>query len=160
MPAAHTLSATPSSPDEVLELAERDVSGSTEENKTVLTRIVEEVINNGNYDVAGELVASNYVYHALPGSPDVRGLDGYKQLITAYRRSLPDLQVTVHDMIAEGDKVAVRFAATATQGGEFSGMPSTGKRMTITGMNICRFAGGKLVDHSKVHGRVGFWGRS
>ncbi len=74
------------------------------------------------------------------------GLDGTKQALTMWRAAFPDLTVTAEEMIAEGDKVAVRTVVRGTNSGEFMGMPATGKQVTMTGIEILRIADGKVVE--------------
>ena len=77
---------------------------SVEENKAVVQRIWKELIIGGNTESVDELIASDYAYHA-PGDVELRGTEGFKQLIAWLHTSFPDLHVTVDDLIAEGDKV-------------------------------------------------------
>jgi steroid delta-isomerase-like uncharacterized protein len=74
------------------------------------------------------------------------GLDGMKQWHTMMSKAFPDMQVKLEDIVAEGDRVACRWTATATHKGEFMGMPATGKQVTITGIHIDRIAGGKITE--------------
>jgi predicted ester cyclase len=120
---------------------------STEQNKTSMRRIPEEIFNQGNLAVAGELFAADYIEHAPlpPGIPS--GLEGLKVFVTAVRAAFPDFHYTLEDEIGEGDKVVQRLTAHGTQKGEFMGMPATGKHATWTEIHIARLAGGKLVEH-------------
>jgi steroid delta-isomerase-like uncharacterized protein len=126
---------------------------STEDNKAVARRAFD-VINTGNLDVVDELIAPEYLYSA-PGTPEVRGPEGWKQLISMYRAAFPDLHMTVDDVLAEGDKVAVRWSATGTHRGELMGIPPTGKRVTVTGMIMSRCAGGKFVEEHEIFDSLG-----
>ena len=118
---------------------------STEENKAIIRRAVEETWHKRNLDVIDELYATDFVNHDS-GAPDVRDLVTYKGFIAAARTGLPDFHVTIEDMIAEGDKVASRWTARGTHQDELFGIPPTGKQATWTGMTIYRFAGGKIVE--------------
>jgi len=118
---------------------------STEENKAIVRRWFEEVINQQRVDRAGELVTQAYVDHgALPGQAP--GLEGAKQKWAMYIAAVPDLHGTVEDMLAEGDEVAARWTAEGTHQGELLGVPGTGKRFRFTGISICRLAGGKMAE--------------
>lgn len=81
---------------------------SVEENKTIERRYMEEVWTKGNLAAVDELVSTNYVDHnPMPDvSPDLQGL---KQFVTVVRAAFPDWYAITEDMIAEGDKVVVRF---------------------------------------------------
>ena len=120
---------------------------STEQNKALFRRFVDEVFNHGNMSLVDELVAPDFVEHEElpPGIPQDR--EGAKQLTTMLRSAFPDFKATIHDIIAEGDKVAVRMTWSGTQQGEFMGIPPTGKSVSIGVFDIVRVAGGKLVDH-------------
>lgn len=117
---------------------------TTEENKAVVRRLVEEVINNRNLDLVDGLIAPNYEYHD-PAQP-MRGPQGFKDLMTSYFTAFPDLQFAIEDMIAEGDKVVSRWTARGTHRGELMGIAPTGKLVTVTGIVISRIANGKFVD--------------
>ena len=121
---------------------------STEENKAVVRRAYEE-FNKGKQAAIAAMVelyaAPDYVVHGTGVFPDM-DLAGAKQLTTAFWAAFPDMHVVVEDMIAEGDKVAYRFTLRATHQGEFLGIPPTGKAVTVTGIYISRFAGGKCVE--------------
>ena len=118
---------------------------STEENKAVLRRNCEEAFNKGDLAVADENIAPNYVYHGS-GGQEFKGPEGFKQLITMFRTAFPDLHATIEDMVAEGDKVVHSLKMQGTHKGDFMGIAPTGKQVTITSIDISRFAGGKEVE--------------
>jgi predicted ester cyclase len=118
---------------------------STEENKAVIRRVIEEVLNKGNMSVADEILAPNYVIHGS-GGQEFKGPEGFKQFITTFRTAFPDFHVTADDMFAEGDKVAHRLTLRGTQKGEFMGIAPTNKKVEMTANAISRFAGGKEVE--------------
>ncbi|MDP9368230.1 MAG: ester cyclase [Chloroflexota bacterium] len=118
---------------------------SLEENKAIVCRVWDEVVSRGTLGVADELIAPEFIYHA-PGTPELHGPDGFAQLIAMYRAAFPDLQATVEDLIAEGDKVVSRYTVRGTHQGELMGIPRTGRRVTEAGIVISRLADGKLVE--------------
>jgi steroid delta-isomerase-like uncharacterized protein len=119
----------------------------SEENKAVARREVEEIYARGNLAAAEEIYAPDYVGHD-PTSGDIRGIEGAEQFAATYRQAFPDLQVTVEDQVAEGDKVVTRFSARGTHQGETEEFgPPTGTQMEITGIAIERFADGKIVEN-------------
>lgn len=118
---------------------------STEDNKALLRRYYDEVINNKKTTAIDEFIDPQMVDHAAPpGLPG--GIEGQRQVASMYLTAFPDTHFTVEDMIAEGDKVVVRLSMSVTQHGAFMGLPPTGKHVTFTGIDIIRFAGGKLVE--------------
>ena len=74
------------------------------------------------------------------------GLEAYKQFLSMYITAFPDLQFTVEDMIAEGDRVVARCTTRGSHQGTLMGIPPSGKRVTITGISITRIANGKAVE--------------
>jgi steroid delta-isomerase-like uncharacterized protein len=118
---------------------------SAEDNKALVRRVYEEVINKGNLEVADETFASDYVYRS-PGSPEFRGPEGFKQLVTMYRSAFPDLHLDVDELIADGDTVVSRWTGRGIQRGELMGIAPTGKQVTVTGVVITRFRGGKAAE--------------
>jgi enterochelin esterase family protein len=115
-----------------------------EANKALVLRLLE-VHNQGNLAVADEILATDFVNHD-PSRPDVTDLESYKAWVVANHTAFPDFHVEVHDMLAEGDKVAARWTVTGTQQGEFMGIPPTGRQITVTGIHIHRLAGAQIVE--------------
>jgi steroid delta-isomerase-like uncharacterized protein len=118
---------------------------SAEENKAITRRILDEAWSQGNLGVVDEFVDANYVFRD-PMAPGVQGTEGLKQLISMYRTGYPDLQFTIEDHLADGDKVITRWSCEGTHKGELMGIPATGKRTTTSGISITRFEGGKAVE--------------
>ncbi|MDP9021282.1 MAG: ester cyclase [Actinomycetota bacterium] len=110
-----------------------------EQIKTLVSRLVEEVWNRGDYGVVDELIADDYVGHPS----EVRGTEGYRQFFMALRRAFPDLEFTIDDQVADGDKVVVRWTARGTHDGEYFGISPTGRAGVITGIEVLQFADGK-----------------
>ena len=119
---------------------------STEQNKALARRVIEEMFNAGNLEVADELLAPDYVDHDPSLPEDVHGPEGFKQYVGMYRAAFPDLHVQIEDQLAEGDRVATRWTGTGTHDGELAGIAPTGKRVTVPGMEIVRIANGRLVE--------------
>jgi predicted ester cyclase len=80
-----------------------------------------------------------------PGLPST--VAGLQQVLPAFRAAFPDLNMTVGEMLADGDKVAYRLTVTSTHTGEFMGIAATGKRVTFTETHIDQVTNGKLVRH-------------
>jgi steroid delta-isomerase-like uncharacterized protein len=120
---------------------------SAEHNKRIARRVFEEVWNEANFATADALVDPDYINHApgLPGMPP--GSEGLKYLVSTFRAAFPDLQMTVEDQIAEGDRVATRWTMRGTHTGAFLGIPPTGKAVASTGINIERIIDGTVVEH-------------
>ncbi len=120
---------------------------STETNKAVARRFLIEVFGQGKLAVADEIVAPEHVDRgpgSVPGLPP--GPEGAKMFVTVYRNAFPDVQFTIDEQIAEGDKVMTRWTAHGTHKGELAGVPPTGKSATVTGMAVDRIVNGKIVE--------------
>ena len=117
----------------------------SEENKTIFRRYVEELGNEGNFDLADEIFA-DYLSHQPDGSVLERGPEDVKRFMGEFRSAFPDFHTTIEDQIAEGDRVATRWTMRGTHEGEFRGIASTGKQIAVTGIGIFRFADGKVVE--------------
>lgn len=117
-----------------------------EENKAVVRRLIEEVVNTGNLGAAEELYAPDYAPRDAPVSGDARGPEAATPLLAAYRAAYPDFRMTVEDQVAEGDRVATRYVARGTHEGEIMGVPPTHNRFEVSGICIHRVVGGKIVE--------------
>jgi predicted ester cyclase len=99
----------------------------------------------GNVAAVDEFMAADYVEHTVPpGSPP--GRDILKQYVAMYHNAFPDVRGILHDIFAQGDRVAYRWSATGTHLGEWAGIPPTGLHMTTRGITLHRIAGGKCVE--------------
>lgn len=125
----------------------------SEANKSIARRLVEEVWNKGNLTVAEEILspklrdwdAARLSYD--PDDPEVgQGAEGFKQLVTMFRTAFPDVYLTIDDMIAEGDRVVVRWTARGTHKDYLKDIAPTGKQITITGVDIHRIVDGKIEE--------------
>lgn len=115
------------------------------ENIAIVGRFVEEVINQGRYEAADELVEENFVeLDPLPGQE--QGREGLKDVIRMMRSAFPDINWIVEETIASGDKVVSRFKWTGTNRGKFLGFPVTGRQVVVTGVVIDRLHAGKMAD--------------
>ena len=101
-----------------------------------------------------ERYATDVVYHSGTGE-DLRGLKANKQNNSEFFSAFPDIHLTIDDMVAERDKVVLRYTATGTNKGAFMGIPPTNKKLTVWGINIARIAGGKIVEEWERYDSLG-----
>ncbi|MEW6212541.1 MAG: ester cyclase [Acidobacteriota bacterium] len=117
-----------------------------ERNKVLVRRAIDEIWNKGNLSTVEELYDANCVRHD-PAAPEfATGLDNLKQQATLYRTAFPDLEVTIEDMIVEGDKVVTRWSSKGTHRGELQGIAPTGREVTSSGISIALIANGKIIE--------------
>ena len=122
---------------------------SAVENKAIVRRYLG-VYEQGNIELLDELLAPDYINHT-PATPDQpTGPEGVKGVVTMFRGAMLDLRVVVEDMIAEGDKVAVRYTLEGTHEGELFGVPPTGQRLSIKSISVERVSNGKIREHWRV----------
>ena len=115
---------------------------TTETNKTLVVRFVDEFWNKGNLAAADELMAPNAVIH----QPQVGGAAGLKAFNTTIRAAFPDWYSTAEELIAEGDGVAERWTGRGTHRGEFQGIPPTGKQVAVPGVVFYRIRDGRITE--------------
>jgi steroid delta-isomerase-like uncharacterized protein len=127
---------------------------STEENKALIRRFYEEVFNNRNLAALDAFYAPDHIDHTLPPGLPI-GPEGTKQAIAIMLEGFPDLRITIEDMIAEGDKVVIRFTTHGTQQGTLGGIPPTSKQVAVSTIEITRIAGGKIVEDWGLDDRLG-----
>jgi len=105
-----------------------------------------EFINSGDDSIGREVISADAVF-LTPFSPEpFRGLEGYLQILAIMRSAFPDVQWSLDRLVVEGDEVAARFEFRGTHGGDFLGIPPTGKQVAVSASNFYRFADGLIVD--------------
>jgi predicted ester cyclase len=120
----------------------------SEENKAILRRVTDEVFSQGNLDLVDELFAADYVLHdpGIPGG-ELRGPEDFKQRwVSMFRTAFPDLQLSVEDQVAEGDKVVTRYVGRGTHRGELMGIAPTGMEVSVGGSIISRVSGDRIEE--------------
>jgi steroid delta-isomerase-like uncharacterized protein len=118
----------------------------SDENKSIIRRLIEEVWNKGNLSLADELVADNYSHHDSSTLDWGVGPDGEKKRALFYRTAFPDLQFTIEDMVTEGDTVTYRWSSTGTHQGPLSLIAPTGRKVSVSGMTFVRLTGGRIAE--------------
>jgi len=126
-----------------------------ENNKALVRRYFEDAWNKHNPALVDEIYATDFVDR----SPDIPGIahtrDGLKQFMGVYLRAFPDADITIEDQLVEGDRVVTRWTGRGTQTGEFMEMPPSGKKVAVPGVQIDRFAGGKIVEEWTLFDQLG-----
>ena len=117
----------------------------TKANSTVARRYYEEVLNERNFDLLDELAITDYVENdPLPGQ--ATGREGLKQRVAAIQNAFGQT-FSIEDIVADDDKVVVRWTGSGKHSGEFMGIPPTGNSFSIAGIDIHRFRDGRMAEH-------------
>lgn len=131
-----------------------------DEMKEMSRRLYEQVFGLGNVDVADQIMTPDCVNHG-PGSPPLIGTDQIKRQAVLLRTAIPDLQVTLNDQLAEGDRVASRWTGQGTHRGQLmlptGALPPTGKEISFDEIRIDRFAEGRIVESWFIPDRMTLW---
>ena len=116
------------------------------ENKAKIAKLYEEVFRDWNVALIDELFSPSFTDHLLnrPTAGGVTGPGAVHGLYEALRSAFPDLIFQVHDIIAEGDKVVVRWSWNCTHLGDFRGIPPTGRKARVEGIAVYRLYDGKI----------------
>ena len=117
----------------------------TNENKDLVRRFIGSVLQDLDPNAVDELVADGFVSHTWKFKGDAR--EGLRQITGVMVKALSDVEFVIDDLVAEGDQVVARVTSSATQSGEFHGLPPSGKRYTIGEIHIFRLAEGKIAEH-------------
>jgi steroid delta-isomerase-like uncharacterized protein len=125
----------------------------SEENKAVARRSWE-LVGQHNPELLEEVYAADVVWHEP--DQDLQGLEEAKQFYSMYLSAFPDLNVTVEDVLAEGDNVDSRYTVRGTHQGEIEEFGSpTGRQVEIKGITIHRIEGGKIVEEWERYDNLG-----
>ena len=118
----------------------------SEENKAITRRFIEEIWAKGDLGLVNEIVATTYVRNDPAGPEPAFGHEGLKETVTMYRTAFPDLNFTIEDQVAEGDRVMTRWTGGGTHQGDLGEIAPTGKKTEVTGIHIARIVGGKIEE--------------
>jgi predicted ester cyclase len=113
--------------------------------KAMVRRFYSEVFEKGNIAYIDKVCSKSFKDHD-PTNP-TGDLAGVREGLSAYRRAFPDMKATVDFMMQDGNLVAARFTVKGTHKGDLLGIKATGKKVTVGGIDIVRFARGKAVEH-------------
>jgi predicted ester cyclase len=122
--------------------------------RAIVERMFDEIINNGQLDVADELFAEDYVDHGPMG--DVSGREAFKTMVGQWRSAVPDVHCEVDNFIVDGDNIAWIVRTTGTHTGDGLGFPATGKSFQTVSANIGRLRDGQAVEHWAEQGMFPF----
>jgi len=123
--------------------------------EALVRRLIEEGFNEGNLDVADELISPEMVEHQNFGPNHAPGAEGVKAVIASLRRAFSDFHLAIDALAVDGDTVWLRMTGTGTNDGPFMGHPPTGRTMRTDVFDALRVEGDRIVEHWGVPDRLG-----
>jgi steroid delta-isomerase-like uncharacterized protein len=138
------------------ELEKFKAQAAVEEQNIALVKRLTEELNKGNAEIVKELYAPDVRSYSPSGSSAPASQNDNYELTKAYFNAFPDLNQTIEEIVASGDKVTVRFIARGTHKGDFQGIPATGNRMELSGITIIHIKNGKIVEERQDVDSLGF----
>jgi steroid delta-isomerase-like uncharacterized protein len=127
------------------------------QNADILLQFIERVWNTGDLAAVDEFIGDAYTIHSDPGDPwegCTLTRDGFKERLARSRGPFPDLRFEIHDLIDDGSRIVICWTMRATQTGPLAGRPATGKSISVRGMTLYHFSGGRIVGHHQVVDRL------
>jgi len=121
------------------------IDNSLEANKAVVRRFIEEIFGHQDLDAVDELAAEDFAPHTW-GEME-HGRAALKEAMHRAGAGVTEARFEIHDMIAEGDRVAVRLTSSARHTGPFMGQPPSGRRYSIDEIHIFRLRDGQVIEH-------------
>lgn len=126
-----------------------------EENERLYRRLIDEVWNQGRFDVIDELVADDCIYYDATTPEPLRGPEGMREFAETWTQVL-DGEVELEQVLTTNDWVVARFTARGTHVGEAMGIEPTNEAVEVRGIEIVRFEGGQIVEGYQVFDALGF----
>jgi steroid delta-isomerase-like uncharacterized protein len=123
------------------------MTDQNENTKEAIRRAMLAAFNQGSLEALDEVFSQDMMDKSVAATSSQSRLEDFKQRIAGHRAGLPDITMTIHEMVMDGDQVAYRWAMKGTHTGTWLGRPATNKTVDISGMNLERLSGGKIVEH-------------
>ncbi len=126
------------------------------QNKQIIERYLKRAWGDGDWATAEEVVTENAVFHDQVREGDLPpGREGVRVAMERIATGMPDFVMEVHDIVAEGDIVVIRWSATGTHAGDFNGFPATGRVATLYAISVVRMKEGRIVEGWQETDRLG-----
>jgi steroid delta-isomerase-like uncharacterized protein len=128
----------------------------SQQNKALAQRYVEEVFTRRNLAALDDLLHPDYVWHG-PGGEEVRGAQGARQMMEMYLGAFPDLEMNIDDIVAEGDRVVLRWTGRGTHKGPLAGAAPSGRAVSVSGIVITRVQDGRMAEDWEQFDQLGLF---
>lgn len=123
-------------------------------NKSIVRHMYESIVNKKQLQRILDFYAPSYENHN-PGEGEPEGVKGVEQAFKEAFKSFSDFEITVKNLISENDKVVAHIEVNGTHDGDFLGMPASGQRIKVSGTDIFRLDGGRIVERWGVFDQLG-----
>lgn len=123
------------------------------QNKETVKRYWDTIWNERRSEILDEVLTPDVVYHGT--SMSANGIEEYKELYRKFATALHDSRLTIEDVIAEGDKVVTRVSMRCLHGGEFAGIPATGRELTVDAITVHRLVDGRIAEEWEISDELG-----
>ena len=117
------------------------------ENTRIITHLFDEVFNARNMQIIDELVDEDVINHEVTGVDRAPGLEGFRRETKLFLDAFPNAAITAEDIVAQNDKVVVRWRLQGTHWGEFVGIQATGRYVDVVGIIIYRLENRKIKEY-------------
>ncbi len=125
-----------------------------EHNRELVRRLRRDLLGSGGFGVIDEFFAEDFTSYNMPlGMP--AGREGVRRFFETLRDGLSDIDVTIDELIVEGDRVAVATTTTGRHTGELLGIEPSGREVSFTGLDLVRISRGRIVEHRGLTDTVG-----
>lgn len=118
----------------------------TEEDAKVLMDQYMETMNRTDLDLVDEIIAPEFVIRSPLFPEPIKGIEGYKALVTNTSKTFSDFSATIEEVVVKGDKIWSRFSMEGINTGPLGDIPATGKKFHVSGLAITRVVNGKIVE--------------
>jgi steroid delta-isomerase-like uncharacterized protein len=121
------------------------------QNKEAVKRMYEECFNTGKFEML-----TQFIGEAFTSAKGTKGVEGFKEGIQPLKAAFPDIQWTIEDLVAEGDRVTIKSTWRGTHQGKFGGFEATGKKVAIQAITIYQLKDNKIIQSWLMIDRLGF----
>jgi steroid delta-isomerase-like uncharacterized protein len=125
-----------------------------EQNKEIVKRVFEEM-NKGNIEIINELYAPDYGYYSPSNNPKPMSREETIEFLKMVSRAFPDINWSIEELIAKGDRLVVRFIVTGTHQGEFQGIPAIGSKIEVSSILIWSIKNSKIAEEREEANMLG-----
>lgn len=128
-----------------------------EQNKELVRKTMEATWSKGAFETLKELLAPEYAFYYPSNSPNPVSREELIEFVKMYRKAIPDITMSIEELISTEDKIIIRFVERGTHIREFMGIPATGNKYEVSGIGIIRIANGKVIEMREEYDVLGLY---